>query len=257
MEKMDIFDFRDMFAHVRSVAIVGNSSSIRSWNNGEKIDSYDLVVRFNRAYTKGVEEHVGSRTDVLFSNYMNSLERSPSPSEILNPKCVVVLVRPKRTLDFTKLIEWIGDIPYAISLQPDIFGVSIGPRTRNFTLGTYALYTILSLFQLNKLFLTGFTMFGQTAGGGADYFLSKETVGSYHDLDTEAAVFAEVVRLFSGELHMTPEVESLVNRNTVKNLDRSLIKSTIYNAVSRQLLRLGFLLRRKSEPDSWLYRNYK
>ena len=48
--------------------IIGNGSSVREHKLGNKIDSFDVVVRFNRGYfegIKGYEEYVGSKTDVL------------------------------------------------------------------------------------------------------------------------------------------------------------------------------------------------
>ncbi|MBA3030256.1 MAG: hypothetical protein FP816_15795 [Desulfobacteraceae bacterium] len=257
MEKIDIFDFRDMFSHVRSAAFVGNSSSITSWNNGRTIDSHDMVVRFNRAYTKGFEENIGSKTDVLFSNDINCIERSPLPSEALQPKCIVVFVQPKRDLDLGKLKEWIGDIPYVISLAPDIFGITSGIRTRWFTTGTYALYTILRLFPLEKLFLTGFTMFGEVPGGNLDYFDNNKRVGIFHDLDQEAIAFADIVHQFSGELQMTPEVESLVHKSTLPPNKNNSLRNRFYQALSLKLLKNGFKYRRKAEQDGWLYHNQK
>lgn len=255
--KIDIFDFRDMFSHVRSAAIVGNSSSVLSWDNGEKIDSYDMVVRFNRAHTNGLEEKIGSRTDVLISNDINSLERSPAPSETLQPKCVIVFVQPKRELDLGKLREWIGDIPCVITLQPDMFGSPSSYRTRNFTTGTYALYTILRLFALEKLFLTGFTMFGEVPGGSSEYFVDDKISGRFHDLDQEAIVFSNVAQQFSGELQMTPEVESLVHKNKLRTNKSNSLKSRFFYSLSRNFLKQGFSFRRMAERDIWLYSNQK
>ena len=48
--------------------IMGNGSSVREHKLGNKIDSYDVVIRFNRGYfegIKGYEEYVGSKTDIL------------------------------------------------------------------------------------------------------------------------------------------------------------------------------------------------
>ena len=257
MRKMDIFDFRDMFSHVRSAAFVGNSSSITSWNNGQTIDSHDMVVRFNRAYINGLEEKIGRKTDVLISNDVNSIERSPPPSETLQPKCVLVFVKPKRELDLGKLKEWIGDIPYVISLEPDIFGATTGHRTRGFTTGTSALYTLLRLFPLEKVFLTGFTMFGAVQGGNLEYFGCHKDAGSYHDLDQEAGVFADMVKQYSGELHMTPEVENLVYKNTLTQNKYDSLRSWYYNALSRRFLSIGLSYRRRAEKNSWLYNNQK
>ena len=43
------------------VLVIGNGSSVREHKLGNKIDSYDVVVRFNRGYLEGIkgyEEYV-------------------------------------------------------------------------------------------------------------------------------------------------------------------------------------------------------
>lgn len=45
-----------------SVAVVGNSSSLRNAEFGEEIDGYGDVIRFNGALTQGFERSVGSKT---------------------------------------------------------------------------------------------------------------------------------------------------------------------------------------------------
>jgi len=191
MAAMDIFEFRDMFSGVRSAAFVGNASSVLFWDNGKIIDSYDMIVRFNRAYVHGLEEKIGRKTDVLVSNNLNSLKLSPSPTKTLCPKCVVTFVKPKGGLDTGPLKEWVGDIPHVITLEPDIFGVGSINRTRSLTMGTYSLYTFLRLFQFEKLFLTGFTMFGIVPGGSEKYYEREKNqrAGHFHDLESRRKLF--------------------------------------------------------------------
>ena len=50
------------------VAIVGSSSTLLNHSLGESIDSFDEVVRFNRAPTEGWENHVGSKTTLRVAN---------------------------------------------------------------------------------------------------------------------------------------------------------------------------------------------
>lgn len=89
------------------------------------------------------------------------------------------------------------------------------------------------------------------------YFDNKKNEGEFHDLDQEAQVFSDIVRQFSGELHMTPEVESLVdkfitrgNRNKAGSL-----KFRFYQALSQKLLKKGFHYRRRAERAFWLNSN--
>jgi hypothetical protein len=55
-------------------ALVGNSGSLLSSNQGEEINGYDIVVRFNQAPTRGYEQWVGNKTtfrvlNALWSNF--------------------------------------------------------------------------------------------------------------------------------------------------------------------------------------------
>lgn len=255
---MNIFDFRDMFAGVESVAFVGNASSVLSWDHGDIIDACDMVVRFNRAYVEGLEDKIGARTDVLVANDLNSLDRSPSPAKTLKPRSVVTFVKPKADLDPGPLKEWVGDIPYVITLGPDIPNMRGGERTRSLTMGTYALYTFLRLFSFKKVFVTGFTMFGVAPGGGEKYYKEKNAnrVGAFHDLFDEAAIFADILSQFEGELVMTPEVATLVKENSCIQqtalLDGGLRQRTCF-VLSKRLLKIGFYFRRLTEKHAWLY----
>lgn len=47
--------------------IVGNGTSILDYENGEKIDSFQHVVRFNSYKTFGYEKYTGIKTNILFT----------------------------------------------------------------------------------------------------------------------------------------------------------------------------------------------
>lgn len=52
----------------RNVAIVGSSGSLANCKMGRTIDSFDEVIRFNRAPTNGFENDVGSKTTLRVVN---------------------------------------------------------------------------------------------------------------------------------------------------------------------------------------------
>ena len=51
-----------------SCVLVGNSFLITEYEKGEKINSFDFIVRLNDAPTRGYEKQVGSRTDLRVLN---------------------------------------------------------------------------------------------------------------------------------------------------------------------------------------------
>ena len=50
------------------LAIVGSSAALLDREDGELIDSFDDVARFNRSPTEGWEKHVGSKTTIRVAN---------------------------------------------------------------------------------------------------------------------------------------------------------------------------------------------
>ncbi|KAK3232919.1 hypothetical protein CYMTET_56754 [Cymbomonas tetramitiformis] len=63
---------RDIFGGlslpVRSCAVVSNSFELTKHRYGKEIDQHDLVLRFNNAPTKGMEEIVGTKTTIRLTN---------------------------------------------------------------------------------------------------------------------------------------------------------------------------------------------
>jgi hypothetical protein len=52
----------------KCVALVGSSANLIDKSYGKEIDSFDEIIRFNRAPTEGYESDVGSRTTIRCSN---------------------------------------------------------------------------------------------------------------------------------------------------------------------------------------------
>ena len=219
MTLIDPYQFRDLCGGARSVAIVGNAPCILDWKNGARIEAADLVVRFNRARTAGMEDAIGRRTDVLFVNAANSLAKAPQPDQLSRPKCLVCFVSPQgvKTFDVGPFREWAGDVPVFFSFGPDLIGLPGAARQRPLTSGTYALFTLSRLLDIDRLFVTGFTMFGAVAGGAGKYW--DEAVphaAVVHDLDHEAQLFVALLDGFAGRLETTEEIVQLAAQNGVR-----------------------------------------
>jgi hypothetical protein len=261
MNSIDLHDFCAMFKTVRSMAIIGNSDVILQWQNGALIDACDMIVRFNCAFTKGLENHIGSRTDVLVANRTYSLRKAPSPASVLNPRCIVSFVEPAGDIDYSDFREWVGDIPTVISFAPDLLGLGHGERTRPVMMGTNAVYAFLRLFPVERLYISGFNLYGAAAGGSGTYCGNQErkSRGLWHDLDEEARIFAAILGRFEGELIATPEVEDLLQRHSQgparkfsvqgdKPMRTSLLER-IYARIAWRLIRWGMKMRRRAERN--------
>jgi hypothetical protein len=268
LRRFDQFDFRDMFADVRSVAIVGNAATILEFYNGELIDSHDMVVRFNRAQMTGIENKIGRRTDLLVANEKNCLEIAPSPADTLKPRCVLSFVLREPGFDIAPFRAWVGDeIPTLCAPPPDIIGFEQTGRTRLLTQGSYALYFLLSSLPIERLFVTGFTMFGAGPGGSQKYYepnKHKRALGTYHDLDQEPRLFCDMLASFKGALQVTEEVAGLLQRLGYGDLlkgpraqDRRLPSLTLSERLrarlAHQLLRWGTRMRRSVEKSNRAY----
>ena len=77
--------------------VIGNGSSIREHKLGTEIDSYDVVVRFNRGYLEGIkgyEEYVGSKTDILIV-HDGYAKPDYITNDILNSVYTILVTIPK------------------------------------------------------------------------------------------------------------------------------------------------------------------
>jgi len=261
MQLIDPFEFHKMFSTVHSVAVIGNAPCILDWKNGATIDSYDMVVRFNRARTEGHEEYIGSRTDVLFVNASNSLKMAPSPAEIVQPRCLVCFVSPQgvKTLDLEPFRVWVKHCPVLLSFGPDLIGLPAPMRSRPLTSGTYALFTLLKLFDVQKLFVTGFTMFGAVPGGTGKYYKDdRPALGTFHDLDQEAGIFTALLGSFKGDLYVTEEIRALAREHGMQlghsdslhegvATNRRSPLQRVAEGLSWRFIKAGMLLRRITE----------
>ena len=255
MGQIDLFDVKALFPGVRSMALVGNAPSALAQAQGVRIDNYDLVVRFNRATTRGFETQIGSRTDILICNELNHLGRSDPPAQTLKPKCVLCFVHPWTIAnrDSRALRDWVGDIPFCLTFAPDVVRLPTTDRIRQLTMGNYALYALPQMFPITDLMLTGFTLFGAVPGGASTYFSRKQEdfeLSVWHDLDIEARVMAAMLERFDGDLFVTDEVQALITQFSSKK-PRHLVNSRAVKPLLSRLgwlaLRLGVYLRRITE----------
>lgn len=214
---LSVLDFQQMFAGAKSMAIVGSASSILQWENGDYIDSHDVVVRFNRTTVDGMEKMIGSRTDIIVANDSNNLSKAPSPEFASAPKCVVSFVKTnsvgfRSDEERRDFLEWIGRTPLFFCPGPEVLCCEIPSRKRGFSMGTYALNALPFFLDVERLFVTGFTMFGESSGGSGHH-TKKSTKASvtWHDAKLERYVAANVLGHHTCELTVTEEVAEFMD----------------------------------------------
>jgi len=60
---------------MKNIIIVGNGSSLLDKENGSKIDSFDIVVRFNGFKINGFEKHTGTKTNIWYTVNMHHVRK--------------------------------------------------------------------------------------------------------------------------------------------------------------------------------------
>jgi hypothetical protein len=108
MTKKNIIGISPILNLSESIAIVGSSAKLNSAKNGHVIDSYEDVVRFNRAPVVGHEENVGSKTTLRIANnhvFNNNFE---DPSVWTGqPRYFIKDLKNSRVLYFAKdMVPW-------------------------------------------------------------------------------------------------------------------------------------------------------
>lgn len=250
--------FGELFCFAESAAVVGSASSILRMNNGAMIDACDLVVRFNRATTStDLAAQIGTRTDLLCVTVENLVHFAENPAQLpAGIRCLLCFTSPDSVRRRGIVAPDHLDLPVPVfaTFGPDPYRIQsrVGGRSRPMTTGTYSLFTLTRALSLRKLFVTGFTMFGAGGGSADKYFNDPQSNdGLYHDLDSEARVFADVLYGFTGELEMTDEVAEVVAHGQLgSKLQRKSSSSLTVRglkAMSHRLLQASLRLRRAAE----------
>ena len=80
-------------------------------------------------------------------------------------------------------------------------------------MGTYAIHALPYFLNIKKLFVTGFTMFGESSGG-SEHYTKKSTRASltWHDADLERYIAANALAHHTCELVVTDEVAEFVSK---------------------------------------------
>ena len=110
----------------KKVAVVGSSYTLLENKYGDEIDTFDDVIRFNRAPIEGYEEHVGSKTTIRVANIHVFTGRPPDSRfniKTQNPKfiknqencnivCVQKVSQPNRFVNKTSKPYFMGSMSF-------------------------------------------------------------------------------------------------------------------------------------------------
>ncbi len=175
-----------------TIAIVGNAGYLAGIEQGDYIDSHDLVVRMNNFLTAGYERQVGSKLDVFLTTFHTDIELKRP--ELNSARLIVASVpfnwarRRSNTLkhrhaEFITLglsqlrrrEAYVPDATYFHSLQ-----VSLGSYPTTGAMGLLLAVDFL-LPVCERLYITGFSFFE----GQSHYFGSQRIVPTNHNVERE------------------------------------------------------------------------
>ena len=206
------FDPEKEFAG-KKIAIVGPADSAFEVENGKKIDSFDYVVRINKApgtWNSTNEKFIGTKTDIWFHSFFENKISGGGPlsREIMNTREISKIINPRTSFDayrrtFNFFRKYGRPENTKICHLPIGFYKSIDqnfPEGLRPTVGFTALVSALES-ACEELFITGFTFFKTPyAKGYRDHLIDlKENKKHFkkqgiHDADLEYTLFKDYLK---------------------------------------------------------------
>jgi len=179
------------FLKGKKIAVVSGAPHLINSNEGEKIDSYDVVVRINQGYLVSIndkteQKDIGSRTDILYtqlSDYPgcgNSMHmRSMKPYFKWIVSCSPYFT--KRIKEFVKKTNKYKIPFYIVEKQnwDSLFNqLNLRPNKETPTSGMITIYHLLQ-YDIKELYVTGFTFYKNIANNSKDPFYYKGYFSGY------------------------------------------------------------------------------
>ena len=185
--KNSFYNKRENFVNDELV-IIGNAPFDKSKELGNRINSFNKVVRFNNFATKGYEKYIGSKTDIwcmscfvyysnkkLFNNRKNSINKIL----VLKPE-VFLNEHPYEDHPKTKLLIQNRDI-----VVPSKYDFKKKwPST-----GILSIYYFLNFYP--KIYITGFNNFDPKEGS-IHYYENRQPLG--HTGDIEKRIINDLIK---------------------------------------------------------------
>jgi hypothetical protein len=119
----EIFDPWDGVPIFRTIAVVGNSGSLKGSGLGNRIDGHDCVIRMNAAPTAKYEEDVGSRTTFRFINGLlqqgKTLEYTSTPRKwiggLRDHRLILMPMKSQKVVDKARSMLHDSNTVYTLS----------------------------------------------------------------------------------------------------------------------------------------------
>ncbi len=214
------------------IAIVGNAGYLLDCDVGERIDDFDLVIRMNNFRLSGYERHIGSRNDVVITNFSRYSIDFSNPG--LRNCRMLVSSRPMNFLRHRKLgiEDRLGEHVTAGMkalrarhvFVPDLhYFTELTARLERYpTTGLMALHLVVDILSSHcrELFLTGFSFFD-----GRTHYFSDQTVnaGQLHNVDAERNEFAKIIDQNRNWISIDPIMQAhLYQRDNEQNFPPAL-----------------------------------
>jgi hypothetical protein len=223
--RLAIRPWTDLASHCEfaraSLAIVGNAGYLSEIDQGDYLDSHDLVLRMNNFRTAGYERQVGQKLDVFISTFHSDVDlTNPALNEArfivasvpnngskprnssLNYRHARFIARGLRTLG--RDTAYVPEEAYFLSLRK--------------TLGSYpttgAMALLLAIDFLlpvcSRIYVTGFSFFT----GRTHYFSGQHITPTNHNPSRERDLLSRRVapHLLTGRIHLDDHMQSRLLR---------------------------------------------
>lgn len=144
------------FIKDKRIVFVGACPNLIGKGMGEKIDSYDIVVRSNHSWSFNSEEYkkdYGTKCDVLYINKQYYREMSPFPFENMNKRGISWFCMKGYSI---KDYNHFGSLYNIRHIKDTIQKVNI--KVKSATMGAYTLYDLLQ-FKPKEIYFTGIDFF--------------------------------------------------------------------------------------------------
>ena len=208
------------------VIVVGSAPSVLDEKLGDKIDKFDVVIRFNAYEIEGFEEHVGTKQTIWCPNlglakHPQTVKRYMRRSNTYvwyvgnNAKMELLFVKVKQALKKQFTVESLnfGYVDYLRKLAPSFkeekLGykgnkIRVGPKQRYATTGLRGIFKALQRY--DKVTIHGFTSYAECEGKAhSSHYYEIDNVPRHmhrafkrhpnaeHDVETEKLVIDKLV----------------------------------------------------------------